>query len=376
METNFLKAKILIVDDEKANVLLLEDILENEGYVNFKSMLDSRNALDMYKKFRPDLVLLDLNMPYLDGFQVMEQLKELEKDSYAPVLVLTAQADRNTRLRALALGARDYIEKPFDITEVTQRILNMLEIRLLHNQVRDQNQLLEEKVRLRTRELEETRQEAILRLGRAAEYRDNETGMHVIRMSRLSARLAKEIGLNYEECQLMLQASPMHDVGKIGIPDEILLKPGKLNEKEWEIMKKHPEIGAEILSGGHSAVMQMAETIALTHQDRWDGSGYPHGLKGEKIPLAGRIVAICDVFDALTSKRYYKEAFSIEKSMQIIEQGSGKDFEPALVETFKRVLPEMIRIVKELPDEEVEPVLKIYRKNGTNPSPSIKQDPE
>ncbi len=376
METNFLKAKILIVDDEKANVLLLEDILENEGYVNFKSMLDSRNALDMYKKFRPDLVLLDLNMPYLDGFQVMEQLKELEKDSYAPVLVLTAQADRNTRLRALALGARDYIEKPFDITEVTQRILNMLEIRLLHNQVRDQNQLLEEKVRLRTRELEETRQEAILRLGRAAEYRDNETGMHVIRMSRLSARLAKEIGLNYEECQLMLQASPMHDVGKIGIPDEILLKPGKLNEKEWEIMKKHPEIGAEILSGGHSAVMQMAETIALTHQERWDGSGYPHGLKGEKIPLAGRIVAICDVFDALTSKRYYKEAFSIEKSMQIIEQGSGKDFEPALVETFKRVLPEMIRIVKELPDEEVEPVLKIYRKNGTNPSPSIKQDPE
>ena len=376
METNFLKAKILIVDDEKANVLLLEDILENEGYVNFKSMLDSRNALDMYKKFRPDLVLLDLNMPYLDGFQVMEQLKELEKDSYAPVLVLTAQADRNTRLRALALGARDYIEKPFDITEVTQRILNMLEIRLLHNQVRDQNQLLEEKVRLRTRELEETRQEAILRLGRAAEYRDNETGMHVIRMSRLSARLAKEIGLNYEECQLMLQASPMHDVGKIGIPDEILLKPGKLNEKEWEIMKKHPEIGAEILSGGHSAVMQMAETIALTHQERWDGSGYPHGLKGEKIPLAGRIVAICDVFDALTSKRYYKEAFSIEKSMQIIEQGSGKDFEPALVETFKRVLPEIIRIVKELPDEEVEPVLKIYRKNGTNPSPSIKQDPE
>ena len=214
-----------------------------------------------------------------------------------------------------------------------------------------------------THELEETRQEAVLRLGRAAEYRDNETGMHVIRMSRLSANLAKKIGLTDDECQIMLQASPMHDVGKIGIPDEILLIPGKLNEKEWEIMRNHPEIGAEILSGSQSAVMKMAETIALSHQERWDGSGYPNNLKGEEIPLAGRIVAICDVFDALTSKRCYKEAFSIEKSMEIIEQGSGKDFEPRLVEAFKQALPEMIRIVKELPDNESANVLKVYRKN-------------
>ena len=365
MQIDFLKAKILVVDDEQANIALLEDVLENEGYANFKSTADSRKALDLYKEFHPDLVLLDLNMPYLDGFQVMEQLKEVEKDSYAPILVLTAQSDRNTRLRALAAGARDYIEKPFDITEVTQRISNMLEIRLLHNQVRDQNLILEEKVRARTRELEETRQEAILRLGRAAEYRDNETGMHVIRMSRLSAKLAKKIGLSDDECQLILQASPMHDVGKIGIPDEILLKPGKLNKDEWAIMKKHPEIGAEILSGSHSAVMKMAESIALTHQERWDGSGYPNNLKGEEIPLAGRIVAICDVFDALTSKRYYKEAFSIEKSMEIIEQSSGKDFESRLVEAFKKALPEMIRIVKELPDDEPADVLKVYRKNRT-----------
>ena len=365
MQIDFLKAKILVVDDEQANIALLEDVLENEGYANFKSTADSRKALDLYKEFHPDLVLLDLNMPYLDGFQVMEQLKEVEKDSYAPILVLTAQSDRNTRLRALAAGARDYIEKPFDITEVTQRISNMLEIRLLHNQVRDQNLILEEKVRARTRELEETRQEAILRLGRAAEYRDNETGMHVIRMSRLSAKLAKKIGLSEDECQLILQAIPMHDVGKIGIPDEILLKPGKLNKDEWAIMKKHPEIGAEILSGSHSAVMKMAESIALTHQERWDGSGYPNNLKGEEIPLAGRIVAICDVFDALTSKRYYKEAFSIEKSMEIIEQSSGKDFESRLVEAFKKALPEMIRIVKELPDDEPADVLKVYRKNRT-----------
>ena len=365
MDVDFLNAKILIIDDEQANILLLEDILDNEGYTQFKSLQDSRHALETYKQFRPDLVLLDLNMPHYDGFQVMEQLQEVEKDSYAPILVLTAQADRNTRLRALAKGARDYIAKPFDITEVSQRISNMLEIRLLHNQVRDQNLILEEKVRLRTHELNETQQEAVLRLGRAAEYRDNETGMHVIRMSRLSARLAKEINLTDEECQLMLQASPMHDVGKIGIPDEILLKPGKLNEEEWVIMRKHPEIGSEILSGSNSAIMQMAESIALTHQERWDGSGYPRGLKGEEIPLAGRIVAICDVFDALTSKRYYKEAYSVEKSMQIIEQGSGKDFEPILVDAFKRILPEMIRIVQELPNDETENVLKVYRKNAS-----------
>jgi putative two-component system response regulator len=381
MNTNFLKAKILIIDDEQANISLLEDVLENEGYSDFHSIQDSRKALDMYTEIRPDLVLLDLNMPYLDGFQIMEQLKEIEKNSYAPVLVLTAQSDRNTRLRALAAGARDYIEKPFDITEVNQRISNMLEIRLLHNQVRDQNIILEEKVQVRTSELENTRQEAILRLGRAAEYRDNETGMHVIRMSRLSAKLAQEIGLPPEECQLILQASPMHDVGKIGIPDEILLKPGKLNDEEWVIMKKHPEIGAEILSGSHSKVMQMAESIAMTHQERWDGSGYPRQLKGDEIPLAGRIVAICDVFDALTSKRYYKEAFSIEKSMEIIEDGSGKDFEPLLVDAFKKTLPKMIRIVQELPDDEPADILKVYRKNNsdnsTHRNPTlIKQDLE
>ena len=381
METNFLKSKILIVDDEQANISLLEDVLENEGYTHFRSTQDSRKTLEMYKEIRPDLVLLDLNMPYLDGFQVIEQLKEFEKNSYAPVLVLTAQSDRQTRLRALSAGARDYIEKPFDITEVTQRISNMLEIRLLHNQVRDQNLVLEEKVRMRTHELEETRREAILRLGRAAEYRDNETGMHVIRMSRLSAKLAKEIGLSDDECQLILQASPMHDVGKIGIPDEILLKPGKLDEAEWVIMKKHPEIGAGILSGSESKIIQLAETISLTHQERWDGSGYPNNLKGEEIPLVGRVVAICDVFDALTSKRYYKEAFSIEKAMEIIEQASGKDFEPYLVDTFKKVLPEMIRIVKELPDDEPANILKVYRKNSSDDAvqkspPQIKQDLE
>ena len=366
MNINFLKAKILIVDDEPANVALLEDILEDQGYTYFRSTSDSRKALAMYEEMRPDLVLLDLNMPYLDGFQVMEQLQELEQDSYAPILVLTAQSDRNTRIKALEAGARDFLGKPFDLIEAKQRISNMLEIRLLHNQARDQNRLLELKVKERTYELEETRREAILRLGRAAEYRDNETGMHVIRMSRLSALLAKEVGLSEQECQLILQASPMHDVGKIGIPDHILLKPGKLDDKEWKTMKMHPEIGAKILSGSRSELMQMAESIALSHQERWDGSGYPYGLKGEGIPLAGRIVAVADVFDALTSKRYYKDAFSVEESMKIIEDSSGKDFEPRLVEAFKKALPQMIKIVNELVDIEPAHILKVYRETSSN----------
>ena len=364
MNINFLKSKILIVDDEPANVALLEDILEEQGYTYFRSTTDSRKTLTMYEEMRPDLVLLDLNMPHLDGFQVMEQLRELEQDSYAPILVLTAQSDRSTRIKSLEAGARDFLGKPFDLIEVKQRISNMLEIRLLHNHTRDQNRLLELKVKERTYELEETRREAILRLGRAAEYRDNETGMHVIRMSRLSARLAKEIGLSEQECQLILQASPMHDVGKIGIPDDILLKPGKLDDKEWKTMKMHPEIGAKILSGSRSELMQMAESIALSHQERWDGSGYPYGLKGEEIPLAGRIVAVADVFDALTSKRYYKDAFSVEESMKIIEDSSGKDFEPRLVEAFKNALPQMIKIVNELTDTEPAHILKVYRESS------------
>ena len=362
----YLDSKILIVDDLKENVRLLNSLLKSAGYYDIYSTTDPREVLEIYQDTKPDLVLLDLNMPHLNGFQVMEQIMEVEKDSYASIMILTAQADQEVRIKALEAGAQDFLSKPFNLIEVNLRIRKMLEIKSLNKQVLENNQNLEKAVRERTLELEETRMETIYRLGRAAEFRDNDTGMHVVRMSLFSQRLAEEFGLDREECKQILHASPMHDVGKIGVPDQILLKPGKLNEEEWAIMKKHPEIGAEILSGSHSSVMQLAETISLTHQERWDGSGYPNNLKGEEIPLSGRIVAICDVFDALTSKRYYKEAFSVEKAMEIIEQGSGKDFEPYLVDTFKKVLPEMIRIVKELPDNEPADTLKVYRKSSSD----------
>ena len=354
------EGKILIIDDEEGNIRVLERLLRGANFNNIKSISDSRLAVEAYESFRPDMVMLDLKMPHLDGFQVMGELNRVKQDMYLPILVLTAQREHSTRLKALEAGAKDFLTKPFELAEALTRVSNMLEVKLLNNQIHHHNNNLEQMVYERTQELEQTRLEIIHRLGRAAEFRDNETGRHVIRLSHLAERLAREIGMSDEDCLLILHASPLHDVGKIGIPDTILLKEGELTPDEWEAMKMHPVIGAEILSGSSSKMMKMAETICLTHQERWDGLGYPLGLKGEEIPLVGRIVAVCDVFDALTSKRPYKKAYSIEKTMEIIESKSGTDFEPRLVETFKNILPEMLDIVEEFADSEHEEVLKSF----------------
>ncbi len=339
------QAKILVVDDEPVNVALLERLLRAEGYRHITATTDPREAVALYREQRSDIVLLDIRMPYMDGFQVMAALREQdEADDYVPVLVLTAQIDPETRMRALQEGARDFLNKPFDRWEVLTRIRNMLEVRLLHNRVRQQNRELEARVRERTRELHETRLEIIRRLGRAAEYRDNETGNHIIRMSQVSQRLAQAAGLPEAQCELILHAAPMHDIGKIGIPDRILLKPGKLEAEEWSLMQRHVEIGAEILSGHDSELMRMARRIALTHHERWDGKGYPRGLKGEEIPVEGRIVAIADVFDALTSERPYKRAWAVEEAVAEIQRGAGNHFDPHLVALFMEILPEVLQI--------------------------------
>ena len=357
---NVEEGKILIIDDEEGNIRVLERLLRGANFINIKSISDSRLAVEAYHSFQPDLIILDLKMPNMDGFEVMVELKKIKMDLYLPILVLTAQREHSTRLKALESGAKDFLTKPFELAEALTRVSNLMEVKLLNSQIHDHNNNLETMVRERTQELEQTRLEIILRLGRAAEFRDNETGRHVIRLSHLAEHLAREIGMNEEDCQLLLHASPLHDVGKIGIPDTILLKEGELTPDEWETMKMHPVIGAEILSGSNSKMMKMAETICLTHQERWDGLGYPLGLKGEEIPLVGRVVAVCDVFDALTSKRPYKKAYSIEKAMEIIESKSGTDFEPRLVEAFKRVLPDMLDIVQEFADGEHEEILKSF----------------
>lgn len=347
-------AKILIVDDQPSNVKLLKKILESAGYSHIMTTCDSREVEPLYLENHFDLILLDIRMPHLDGFGVLHRLAEIERESYIPVLVLTAQNDAETKLNALKAGAKDFVTKPFNRNEVLLRIANMLEVRLLHNQVTDQNKILDQKVRERTRELEETRMEIIRRLGRAAEFRDNETGLHIIRMSKFSQMMGLEAGMDEAAAELLLNASPMHDIGKIGIPDRILLKPGKLDAEEWTIMKTHSTIGADILSGHDSDLMLMAREIALMHHEKWDGSGYPHGLKGEAIPLVGRIVAVSDVFDALTSERPYKKAWPVEEAVAEINRGSGLHFDPALVEIFNKVLPQMLEVREKYLETEVD----------------------
>ncbi|NLI91615.1 MAG: response regulator [Peptococcaceae bacterium] len=340
-------AKILIVDDHQANILLLAKLLKVSGYRNMKTITDSRETVRYYLEYQPDLILLDYKMPYLDGFQVLELLNEVKGEDYLSVVIVTAQNDLEHRILGLEKGAKDFISKPFDHAEVLNRIHNMLEIRLLHNQVKRQNQELEDKVQERTKELRDLQLELIYRLLRAAEFRDNETGDHITRMSKYSFELGKAAGLSEKENRLLLHACTMHDIGKIGVPDEILLKPGKLNDSEWEKMKSHTVLGGQILTGSSSELIQMAEIIALSHHEKWDGSGYPRGLKGEEIPLVGRITAICDVFDALISERPYKNAWGEKEAVEEIKNGSGTHFDPFIVEAFLKALPAILKIKEE-----------------------------
>jgi cyclic di-GMP phosphodiesterase len=342
-----LGARLLIVDDQPPNVLLLRKMLQGEGYTDVVGTTDPRQVLGLYLERPFDIILLDIRMPHLDGFGVMEQLRGVQAaDDYVAILVLTAQSDDETRLRALAAGATDFVTKPFNRLEVLNRIRNILQVRMLHNRMRLENDILEQRVRERTAEINETRLEIIRRLGRAAEYRDNETGLHIIRMSTYSQMLALQAGLGEEHAELILNASPMHDIGKLGIPDRVLLKPGRLNDEEWGIMKTHAHIGAEILSGHHSELMQAASRIALCHHEKWDGSGYPQGLAGEDIPVEARIVAVADVFDALTSARPYKRAWSVEDALAELCRGAGSHFSPVLVEHFMTLVPQVRQVME------------------------------
>ncbi|WP_404400973.1 response regulator [Idiomarina seosinensis] len=336
--------RIFIIDDEPANLKLVQRMLSGQGYTQLVLIKDPRDVLDLYQQQRPDLILLDINMPYLDGYQVIEKLQALKDDLLPPIVMLTAQHGKDFLLRALAAGARDYISKPFDRNELIMRVRNLLDAQVAHRMLHNQKSLLETMVAERTEELHRTRLQVVQRLGMAAEYKDEETGFHILRMSHICALLARAIGWNEQQCDLILNASPMHDIGKIGIPDVILLKPGRLDSVEWETMKTHAEIGAKLLATDGSALMDMAREIALTHHEKWDGSGYPNGLAGEEIPIAGRIAALADVFDALTSERPYKKAWTMEAAVQLISENRGKHFDPQLVDVFLKELPAIASI--------------------------------
>jgi len=340
MPKSFLhRSRILIVDDTAANVRLFRSLLNEEGYTQLQSTSDPREVLTLYAKFQPDLLLLDLHMPHLDGFEVLRRLIAiLPADEYFPVLMLTADLTPESRATALALGAKDFLNKPFDTQEALLRIENLLETRYLHLQLRGQNRQLEERVALRTRDVAETQAQVLIRLARAAEYRDDATGQHTQRAGRIVAHLAERLGLPAPEVDLLRQAAPLHDVGKIGIPDAILLKAGRLTPEEFDLMKTHTRIGACLLAGNAFPLLRLAEEIALSHHEHWDGSGYPHGLQGDAIPLAARLVAVADVFDSLTHVRPYKRPWSVPEAVTEVRRVSGSQFDPQVVSVFLEAL--------------------------------------
>lgn len=329
---------ILMVDDEDANLTLLTNILRRAGYTQITALEDARQVPEVFERVQPDLMLLDLHMPHCDGFEVMETLKNyLEPDSYFPILMLTADSRPDVKQQALASGAKDFLQKPFDASEVRLRIQNLLEARSFHLQLQRQNEQLEQRVRERTKQLEDAHIEMLVRLAKAAEYRDDESGEHIWRVARTASLLAFELGLANEQAELLLRASRLHDVGKIGIPDGIYLKPGKLTVQEFEVVKTHTTVGANLLSGGRSKLMNMAELIALTHHKRWDGTGYPQGLRGEQIPIEGRILAVADAFDAMTHNRPHRRALPVPKAVAEIKAGSAQHFDPQVVAAFLKL---------------------------------------
>lgn len=350
--------RVLIVDDEPANVQLLERLFGRAGY-DTHGTTDPTQVAAKVAALTPDLILLDLHMPVLDGFGVMTELAEAtDPDDFLPILVLTADIAVETRHKALQNGASDYVTKPFDPVEVMARARNLLTTRALHKQLRRYSELLEEKVAERTnalwatvgelersqKDLRLAQEETIHSLSQAAEFRDDETSRHIERMSRYCGVLAEAVGLDRERCDTIRLAAKMHDVGKIGVPDAILLKPGKLTPEEYEIMKAHAQIGYDILSGSTSELARTAATVAWTHHEKIDGRGYPRGLPGEDIPVEGRIAAVADVFDALTTDRVYRKAFTLPEALEIMREGRGTHFDAEILDQFLDRIDEVLSL--------------------------------
>lgn len=336
-----LSSRILIVDDEPANLKLLRLMLQYAGYRHIVLLDDPRLVGALCQAEPPDLILLDINMPYLDGFEVMAHLKALRQPIACPIVVLTAQSGQDLLLRALQEGANDFLNKPFNRQELLVRVHNLLVAHGERQRLHTDRSALQEVVQHQTGEVRRLQADVVRRLARASELRDNETGAHVLRMSHTSALLAKEVGWSESACAMLLDASPMHDVGKIGIPDGILLKPGPLTPDERTIMQSHTTVGAALLTGSDDPLLSMARDIALCHHEKWDGTGYPNGLAGTDIPEAARIVAIADVFDALTSERPYKPAWPVADAVQFMQAQAGKQFDPNLLTRFLQVIPQV-----------------------------------
>lgn len=357
MEQN--KARIMVVDDSRLERTLIAAYLVPHGYEVIE--LDrGGKALEVVKEISPDLIILDLIMEGLSGLEICRELKKTEETRLIPVIMVTAYGDRNSKIAGLEAGAEDFLNKPVDRGELVARVKSLLKVKAYYEyaRLRDYYDNLEIAVKEKTSQLEsaynqvkevntnltEAYLDTLYRLSIAAEYRDDDTAGHIKRVSHYCAAISRYLGLPPGLIDNIYYASPLHDVGKIGIPDHVLLKPGKLNHEEWGIMRQHPLIGAKILGGSSNKLLQLAEQIAISHHEKFDGSGYPYGLAGQKIPLTGRIVALVDVFDALTNKRVYKPIYSNEEALRIIRQATGSHFDPEVSNAFFRVIPEILEI--------------------------------
>ncbi|MEL6106933.1 MAG: HD domain-containing phosphohydrolase [Planctomycetota bacterium] len=363
--------RIMIVDDEIANVLVAKKLLTKAGYHDFETTSDSTLAMNLVHTYEPDVVLLDINMPNVDGISILTQIRSVPKFKHVPVLILTANSDSGVKLRCLELGATDFLIKPIDPMELAPRVRNALVSKINHDKLARHAAELEKIVHHRTRELECSRREVIYCLARAAELRDNDTGNHVIRVGLYAGIIADKLGFDTEYVRDIELAAQLHDVGKIAIPDAILLKPGKLEPEEYEIiqghvkhgrqiikpyaahdaakMRDHVETSARLLAEGGS-LMRLAASVAQTHHERFDGTGYPIGLAGEDIPIEGRITAVADVFDALSSERPYKKAMPREKCFRILEEGRGTHFDPKVLDAFFQGASDIVRVQVEFVD--------------------------
>lgn len=350
--------RIMIIDDEPLNVKVCRKYLSTAGYCNFVLTSLPEEALELMLHGKPDIVLLDIMMPKVSGLTILASMRAVSQLAHIPVIVLTAITDQATRLKALELGANEFLAKPVDQIELVLRVRNALEMKAYQNQLRSDAENLERKVVERTNQLAASHLSLIYALANAAEMRDDDTGKHVVRVGRISAVLARNMGMSAGWVEMVERAAQLHDVGKIGIPDSILLKPDKLTPAEFDVMKKHCELGLKILRHEEAAaqdigphekceVIGMARDIISSHHEKWDGSGYPAGIAGDQIPLSARIVAVADVFDALTRARPYKPAYSLERCRSIIAEGRGKHFDPQVVEAFFAAGEEIDRIVDE-----------------------------
>jgi response regulator RpfG family c-di-GMP phosphodiesterase len=342
---------VLIVDDNQPNLLVYKAVVRNLSDCNPITFASSSEALAWSQGNEPDVLIVDFNMPPPNGLEFIRRFRAMPGKSDIPILMITADTDKALRYKALESGATDFLTKPIDAIELSARTKNMLELRRSRRDLESRAGWLAGEVRKATGQIVAREKETIWRLARVAEFRDIATGMHIVRMAQYCKVIARAAGLSTDEQEMLLMAAPMHDIGKVAIPDSILLKPGKLTDTEAATMRQHTIIGHKILQDSSSQLLRAAAEIALSHHERWDGRGYPYGLSREQIPVVGRICALSDVFDALTSVRPYKPAWSIDDSVAEIRRGTGSQFDPGLVAAFESAMPEILRLNREYSDE-------------------------